>query len=627
MAIPTVKLQDPQLDIVPRTYYAKMGGSDITYNNYSAISSTNSQVVFSTTTPSVNVGLSRRLYWEGGIGVSFPATIPDNQLPTFSTITQGNGGTIGLRPFPLANICDTVSEKFNNATITVNLNDIIHALMRYGTSPDERNKFMSGSPSFPDELNSYADINGSGAGARNPFSQYSTNVEEISRLPLAWLQSVVYAAAPNATRVRSFVLQFLEPLFVSPINWSEKDVLSLFGVQTIDITLSLGSNLKNRIFAGAFTSISANTTPITTGGLNGLTDAVVQLLGDNSSKPKLHVLYITPQINMTVPKLLHYPYYEVGRYITNGANLAPNKFITSGVTNPACVAFNTSVSNITLHSVPKRIYIYARVQQSIYDTNTVVTAANPATYAQGGNAIPNIFGRIPRISLNWNNRAGILSSAAEYDLYRMSVVNGCDQSWTEWTTYSGSVLCIEPSVQMGLSPLEAPGSRGNYQLQYNLDYVNLLYDDTTLGPVGAPNTYPYNIYTVVINEGFMTVNDSTISLDIGVLTEEAIKNSTWAPPGTFNEISNLWGGGFFQDLWKGIKSVGSVAGKVISPVSQLVGDVAGLIPHPAAQAVSGIAHGVNRVAKSLGSGRRAAVRGGTLSGGAKMSRRGLSKRM
>lgn len=556
--IPIQKLRDPQLDIVPRVYYAKMGGSNITHNEYSAISSTNSQVVFSTTTPSVNVGLSRRMYWQMNVVVSFPSTgasaVPVENLPTVADLLRSNSS--GLRAYPCAYATDTLSLKLNNATITVNTADIIHATQRYGTNPDERNKFMSGSPSFPDEIPSFSAVGGLDAGARNPFSQYTTNVEEISRQPFHWLSDVTIETAPVTVpptpqeRVRSCVITLLEPLFVPPLNWTERDVQALFGIQTIDITVQLASNLKNRIFSGIFTDAAA--------GQNGLNSAVVSV-GANGLKPILHVLYITPQSNEDIPRVLHYPYYEIGKYSTNGASLSANKYAVSGVRLDACKS-STNVNNISLHSVPKRVYIYGAVRKSAYDS------------AVGGK-IPNIFARITKMSVNWNNQAGMLSSASEYDLYRMSVKNGCDQSWTEWTTYTGGVLCLEPSTDLGLGLVEAPGSRGNYQLQYKIDYENLIYDDIAI-PDEAVNKYPYDIFTVVINEGFMTINDATVSLDIGVLTEQAINDAEYAPHGTFNEISNLWGGGFFGDLWRGIKTAAKIGVKiapdVISGVSKIV---------------------------------------------------------
>ena len=64
-------------------------------------------------------------------------------------------------------------------------------------------------------------------------------------------------------------------------------MLALFGIQTIDFTMSLSSNLKNKVLAGVFAAPNAGTQ-------NGLTAAEVTI-NSNGNKPILHVLYITPQ--------------------------------------------------------------------------------------------------------------------------------------------------------------------------------------------------------------------------------------------------------------------------------------------------------------------------------------------
>lgn len=592
MSVPVIKIQDPKLDIVERNYYAKMGGSQVTYNEYSSVSESTSQVVWSTTTPSVNVGVDRRMYWETEVDVDFSALVGAGEKPLVNDFL--NSLQQGFRQFPLARAIDTLSLKLNNATMTINLNDLINPLQLYGSSPDERNRYMSGSPSYPDVFPSYVDAAGGAiAGARNPYSQYTTNVEEVSRAFSVWLVSL-NTVVDNGNRVTSARFRFREPLFIPPMNWSEMEVQALFGVQTIDITMTFG-NFKNRMLSGVF--------------IPELADPRTLLRFPTNYKPKLHVLFLSPQINQPVPKLLHYPYYQIGRYITPGRTLAGNEYTIdpfplggrpNGEEYPAASQGNTIVSNITLHSVPKRLYIYARPSVTFQDANADV---------------PDLYGRITHIDINWNNQAGILSSANEHDLYKLSVKNGLDQAWREWANFQGSVLCIEPSSDLGLSPLEAPGSRGNYQLQYNLTYRNLF-----------PNAQvDYNVYTVVINEGFMTINDSVISLDIGVLTEQAILDAPWAPPGSFNEVRNLFGGGFFGDIWKGIKKIAPVLGKVAKVGSKIVGNVAGMIPHPLAQGIAQGANIVNSVASDLGAGRRGG-RKPAAKGGRRMSTRSLSRR-
>ncbi len=600
-SVPVVRVLDPRLDIQKRVYYAKQGGANITHQQYSAVSATNSQVVWSQTTPSVNVGVDRRMYIEFRYHVSYPASVLDDDLPEVNQILRGNA--LGLRAYPVASAIETVSLKLNNSTMTSNCQDLVHALQRYGTNPDERNRYLSGSPSYPDQFPTYNDdaIGGIISGARNPFAGYSTNVEEISRQPFNWADNVeTVQTGPGPIfdiRVRSFDVVCREPLF-SPgiVNWSERPVQALFGVQTIDVTLSLVSDLKSAVFAG----IASNTA-----GSNMFTMADVSLVTETSSKPRLHLLYITPQMarvngENAIPNLLQYPYYELNRYTSNGEEPVGSTELIDAK-RPESV--QSTINNITLHSIPKRMYIYARP----------IRANNPSTNSDL--TIPNVFAEIRRLDINFNNRAGILSSAESYDLYAQSVHNGCDQAWSEWQKYQGSVLCIDSALDLPLNALEAPGSRGNYQFQYKLDYANLLREKTK-----------YQIYTIAVGEGFMTINDAVISLDIGVLTEEAIQNAGEAKLSYNDLVATFRGGGFVDDIFKGVKK----AAKVVGPVADIVADVAGTIPDPRAQGVALGARSAAKLAKALGgrkTGGSSNWAGAGLSGGADMSASMLKRRL
>lgn len=615
MSVPVKKVIDPRLDIQERVYYAKMGGANITYNEYQALSATDSQIVWSNTTPSVNVGVDRRMYVEMDFDVEYPSTVEVGNLPKFNTIMRDKN--LGLRQYPLASAIETVSLKLNNSTQSSNCQDLVHALQRYGTCPDERNRYMSGTASYPDQFPSY-DPEGVGVGtlgARNPFAEYSSNVEEVSRQIFNYLKpdSVVYEfAGPGDTdpRVRRFRITIREPLWAPGIvNWSERPVQCLFGIQTIDVVLSLVSDLKSAIFAG-IVGLPGLAPP---GSQNNFANARVTVAGsDNrSSNAKLHVLYITPQptADQAVPSLLQYPYYEVNRYITSAAELAPaDTFLVDG---KAGRVFEQQVNNITLHSIPKRTYIFVRPRRSTLSTERRL-------------ATPNVFAEIVSIDINFNNRAGVLSSAKEYDLYMQSVNNGLDQAWPEWNRYQGSVLCIDSALDLPLAPLEASGSRGNYQWQYSIRYRSLLPRESAIIDPTAPQ-FAYDVYTVTIGEGFLTVNDAVVSLDVGVLTEDAINKADMANLSYNDLVREFRGGSFLEDVFKGVKK----GAKVLAPVADVVADVAGMIPDPRAQAISMGARVGSKTAKALGGRKTGGANGwvgGDLSGGARMSKGSLARR-
>jgi len=596
MAVPVAKITDPLLDIVSRVYLAKQGAASVTHQQVQAVSYSDAQVRWSVYTPSVNIGVDRRFYVEQDFRVTLQpfAAGPDaGLLPTFAQVFSNDSG---LRQLPLTSCLESVQLKLNNSTVSINLDDTIHALMRYGSSPQERNHYLSGTPSCPDEFPEFANAGGafeiSVAGGRNPFADYATKELEVTRNLRVWVTACVFD--PITTRVTSFDVKVREPVFIPPLNWSERDVLCLFGIQTIDVTFSYSD--LSKLLEGTF-AVGANTFGTVVGTLP-------------ATPPRLHLFYVSPQINMAIPKLLHYPYYELGRYISStGSTQVANPFpMLRGATPfvvPAGASGQVSVNNIQLQSIPKRIYVYLQEQKGAVNRTT-----------------PNVWARIDRISVNWNSVAGKLSTAESYDLYRMSVKNGLEMTWNQWSRFNGSVLCIEPPTDLGLSPLEASGSRGSYQLQFQVNFTNLQNRAVT-----------YQVYSLVVAEGFMTINDSLVSQDVGVLTETAIADAPTMPAGTMAEVTNMYGGGFWGDLWKGIKKGAKFVTGVASKAAPIIGSIASAIPHPAAQAVGRIAPVVGQVASGVDQ----FLPGGALTGGARsggrmrrggamMARRGLSAR-
>lgn len=646
MAVPVVKLQDPQLDIVERNYYAKVGASDVTYQIIKAISNTDSQLIFNTTTPSVNVGLSRRM--KVGLPIRVKTNVSQATSPGPVTnpflLTTFNGTEFGLRAYPLAAVTENLSLKLNNSTINTNLNDIIHAMMEFGTSPDERNKWRSGEPSYPDQFDYVSYFNALAPpafitdGARNTFSSYPQNVLECSRNIKNYAVNIqlcdfLISTGPDVyqTHVVSFDLYFVSDVFVSPLNWTEKDCQALFGIQTIDLTIVM-SNLR-RIF-----SISANATEVPS---TDISQWFINVQTD--TKASLYLSYLSPQINMPVSKLLHYPYYDVNRYISSQSQplagstcFAINTVVASpmpanGVApvssflgkNPLtslttlALAGGASnkfyVDNITLHAIPKRLYIFCTKDKNLRISDAL-NYIRSDTYAA-----------ITGISINWNNRAGVLSSADCYQLYAISVRNGLDMTYFQWLRAKGSVLCLEPSVDIPLTAVQSPGTRGNYQISYSINVNSVC---------ATSNPSNYQVYTVAVQEGFMTINDSVIALDVGVLTEQSVLDAPFAPAGTFNAITHMYGGGFWGDMWRGVKKgaryvrdIGTKGAKVIGDVAGALSDVPGIGVY--ARPVADVANAVHGVGKAVGGRRkRAGSRsGGYLSGGRRMSQRSLSRRV
>ena len=122
-------------------------------------------------------------------------------------------------------------------------------------------------------------------------------------------------------------------------------------------------------------------------------------------------------------------------------------------------------------------------------------------------------------------------------LYQMSLRNGVDMDWSEWSGYSalplsglgstqggvrglvGGPLVLKPGVDFPLSSGQASGLVGNFTLQFNLKVQNF---------TGAPVTP--NIYTVPISSGFFETIKGSSRIIKGVLTEQDILSAPAQAP-------------------------------------------------------------------------------------------------
>jgi hypothetical protein len=179
----------------------------------------------------------------------------------------------------------------------------------------------------------------------------------------------------------------------------------------------------------------------------------VTMAGAGLPLPTLLICLLTPHVLPAIPSKLVYPYFVFTRYPTNGPQVQPGAQATI-----------SSTSN-SIATIPKRIYIMARANDA--------TQLNSGSGAPPGFTTTDTFAFINSITVNFADKSGQLSSASAYDLFHMSRLNGCNLNWSEWSQYVGSIICLEPGKDLGLSELAAPGlGNGSYTLQVNATITN-----------------------------------------------------------------------------------------------------------------------------------------------------------
>jgi hypothetical protein len=592
---------------------AVMGAASLSTRQYNADSASTSSIIWSQTTPSVRVGVDRMIELDvtfnvdiepsrlDGAGQRVPMVVgagPDD----IAGLTEESVGKVrdanGPRQYPLHGIIENCQVRLNDQAFNWEPSDTVHALLHYGNEWEDRQYNTGSSAHKPDNFWRYE---GQGGGARSPFVSYNQGGDEDSRSGSIW-----YRRTGDTT----FSVRCIEQIMLSPLSWGEP-CQALFGIQNIDVNLTLRRPLT-RLFSGDIYSqlvSRGDGTPLQPG------DKLNFTVGLNNTECKLHITYLQPQANQIVPMRLNYPFYNVRRFVQDvvGA-VQPGQPLNGGTTN-----FN----NITLHECPKRCYIFARPILPALDE---LVGGRPSLAQQGAppaagfqtDAIrqPDFFANISRISFNWDSQDGRLSTLDEYDLWRLSVNNGYKRSFPAWQKYIGSVLCLEFGKDLALSPLVAPGVRGNFQLSFEVTFTdirNRFLSEQTDDQFNQLEGKSYKAYLIIVPTGILTIENQLVSVSVGSITEEQVLTAPWADAGTRAQYRGIYGGAWYKSLWSGIKKAAKFAKPILGPLANVIQSGLAASSDPRAQAASQV---------------MSAVRGKGRTGGAKQVRcASLARRM
>jgi hypothetical protein len=574
-----VKAHEPRLDIrADREMVAMMGAANISTRGYVADTASAGQIIWSQTTPSVRVGVDRTIEAEVVFNVVF------GNLPAGVTIKDPfNPQDFGLRQYPLHSIMENLQLRLNDQAFNWEPADTLHAMMRYGNDVGDRQYNAGSSAHKPDATWRYSEITGA---PRSPFASWLASGEEDTRALNVWCSRV------NANTLQ---VRMIEQLMISPLSWGE-NCQCLFGIQNIDVQMTFRNQLL-RMFAGNLASPNLFVPAITEAQANALTLSFVPQRNDCL----LHLTYLQPHADQVVPYRLNYPYYQIRRF-QQRQDLLVSPLNT----------FNVNYDNITLHEIPKRMYIFAAPQVPESYTNTQLTAQ------------ANFFANIVRCRVNFDSQDGRLSTLSSFDLWKLSVRNGCQLSYLQWTEYVGSVLCLEFGKDLNLNPLLAPSVRGNFQLSLDVDFkdVRNVATSSNLTDEGQTEAKRYTAFLVIVPIGMVSIDNQLITTSIGSITEEQVLAAPWLPPGHRQVYRGMYGSGsFFGNIWQGIKKAARFAKPFIGPALGVGEAILSSMSDPRAQAIGKV---IGPIRGAIGSGRRT---GGRSTGGAKVRCNSLARRM
>jgi hypothetical protein len=234
---------------------------------------------------------------------------------------------------------------------------------------------------------------------------------------------------------------------------------------------------------------------------------------------------------------------ELPRYLTSVENLA------------AGASARLVSSSLQLNMVPDKLYI------------CVSRAIDQRLVSDADSFLP-----IKSISINWNNSSGILSSATPQDLWRMSIENGINMSWAEWSGETtipstaaagvstiqtcGPILCLEFGKDIELNQdYYSPGSLGAFNLQFTMEITNNT----------AVALSSYQLMVITQNSGVFSLERGVSSSYLGILTKSDVLEASRQKAIPYSDAIRMVGGGRVSDFFKRVASKLGDAGMAALP--------------------------------------------------------------
>jgi hypothetical protein len=229
------------------------------------------------------------------------------------------------------------------------------------------------------------------------------------------------------------------------------------------------------------------------------------------SNSQLLFKFYTPHPSSLMPSRNVVPYSEYLLFRTPAPLVATNA--TATVTSPS----------IQLNQVPSKLIIGVA---NTFVGNEVSTADSYQT--------------INSITLQWNNGAGLLSTATVYDLYKFSAESGSNQSWNEFVgragvgfqvaineyvnqnvSTSGSLIYLTMAKHVQLvEDFYSASSIGNFNLTVTVNYTNRVQVIPYL-TLATPQLFVY-----VQNEGLFISEKGSSSTFTAVLNKNDVLDAS-----------------------------------------------------------------------------------------------------
>lgn len=436
------------------TYKIEKAGTESTYVTYTASSLSTTSANITVNTQGNNVVLDRKLILKNEMQFDLVGTPPAGSINLIPP--SGIKDIIALRFYPIQMCTSVLSVKINGASISFNSSQILDALHRYSLTRDELEQWSSMGPCMHDNVADYSDGYGTNINVLGDY--YTSN----SPVPRGCFEAQILSNTPTTA---SIVFSWAEPIIISPFLYNRIDQKGLG---------FLGADTQFLFTYGDLTRC------LSIDSVNG--PVITSIVPSFVQAQSITARWVTPPYQLSVSDPQLYPYEDFQSIlVTEG-----NQLIGPGGSN----SITTRVTSFSY--VPSKMLIYVQKRQGSLTYND-----------------PDSYLRINNITINFNNKAGILSPCDSLDLYLLSIRNGLKMtSWQDWNSHSGSVLMLDFARDIPMKEGISVDMIGNYSFYCTINFTNLSSNVTPFLP---------SVYVVPIMTGILTIQNLSAGLQLGLV--------------------------------------------------------------------------------------------------------------
>jgi len=518
-----ILVKDDVLNVTDDIGYAVLkGAQQITPTVFNASSISNQTHQFSVQIPSEQTLICREVLWRCTVQIILTGVVGAGQ----PNLTEW-GKSDSFASFPLQRLLTNLQCQINNNTVSQNYQDVLPVIIR---SMDTRrlNRYGGSTPTKPD-LYAYA-TGRSTVGAQfvmpdimNPINGFnlSTDPNYVGNGSFVLDSLVDVPATATTPAVTTITATFTEPILMSPWIWGqpESNNQGIYGIQNLNFTLQMKANPSDAVRCGS----------------EQISNMTASFPANAFTNSQLLFKFYTPHPSSLMPSRNVVPYSEYLLFRTPAPLVAFGA--SSSVTSPS----------IQLNQVPSKLII------GVYNGYTATSVSKSDGYQS-----------INSITLQWNNGAGLLSTATVYDLYKFSTESGSNQSWNEFVgqtngaamigvnsyisnklSTSGSLVYLTMAKHVQLvEDFYSASSIGNFNLTVTVNYTNKVQPVPQLSPI-TPQLFVY-----VQNEGLFISEKGSSSTFTAVLNKNDVLDASMQgqPELTSMEAEGLAGSGMPDKL-------------------------------------------------------------------------------